>query len=138
MSMVTQMSFLMLTALTATASSAVPELKLAAPLAEERDGAMLGHHLFLESLRVPFGDDWGGETFMSTPLGRGLSLGLLMRAWNAGFCNHLTCTDRAVEAGVELRYRVKPGLDLGVGIGMQRAAGPQPVPTVMPRLRLRF
>ena len=137
MVMVTQMSLLMLTALTAAVSSAVPDLKLAAPLAQERDGTTLSHHLFSESLRVPFGDDWGGETFMYTPLGRRLSLGLLMRAWNAGFCNHLTCTDRALEAGLELRYRVKPGLDLGVGIGVQRAAG-APGPAVLPRLHLNF
>ena len=96
---------------------------------------MLRPHLFLETLRVPFGDDWGGETFMYTPLGRRLSLGLVLRAWNAGFCNHLTCIDRAIEAGVELRVRVKRGLDLGVGMGVQQGPAER---LVMPRLHLKF
>ena len=108
MLMVTQLSFLMLAALTAAAPSTGPDLKLRAPLAPEQDGTLLRPHLFLETLRVPFGDDWGGETFMYTPLGRRLSLGLLMSAWNAGFCNHLTCTDRAIEGGVELRSATEP------------------------------
>jgi len=45
---------------------------------------MLGHRLFIETLRVPFGDDWGGETFLYTPLGHRLSLGLLMRRGTKG------------------------------------------------------
>ena len=135
--MVTQMSFLMLTAL-ATASFAAPDLRLSAPLAEERDGTMLRPHLFIDTLRVPFGDDWGGETFLYTPLGHRLSLGLLMRAWNEAICDRLSCADRVIEAGVELRYQVKPGVDLGVGMGVQKGGGARSAPAVLPRIHLKF
>jgi len=61
-----------------------------------------------------------------------------MRAWNEAMCVNTSCQDRAVEAGVELRYQVRPGQDLGVGMGAQRGAGVRPAPTVLPRVHLKF
>jgi hypothetical protein len=84
---------------------------------------------------VPFGDDWGGETFLHTPLSRRLSLGVTMRAWSEGICERPSCTERAFEAGVELRYLMKPGLDLGMGIGVQKGAAGN---ALLPHLHLKF
>jgi hypothetical protein len=77
---ITQVLFLLLTALAAAPSSAAPDLKLSAPLAPERD-------------------------------------------------------DRAFEGGVELRIRLESGVDLGVGMGVQR--GPA-APAMLTRIHLKF
>jgi hypothetical protein len=135
--MVTRLSFLMLIALTPPSSS-VPDLKLPAPLADEREGPRLPPHVFVETLRVPFGDDWGGETYLYTPLGHRLSFGLFMRGWNEAICDRLACAERTLESGVELRYQLRPGVDLGVGLGVQKGAGIRSAPAVLPRIHLKF
>jgi|GEM_PF-6058643 len=108
------------------------------PVAGDAAGGTLPFHLFTETLRVPFGGDWGGETFLYAPVGPRLSLGLFMRAWSEALCVSPSCEARALEAGVELRYQVKPGVDIGLDVSTQRSAGAAPTPTVLPRLRVKF
>jgi len=120
------------------AAPASPELKLPTPGLGQPERSALPFRLFVDTLRVPFGADWGGETFLYRPINDRLSVGLFMRAWNEAICDRPSCQDRAVEGGVELRYQVKPGLDLGMGIGAQRGAGMRATPTVLPRVHLKF
>jgi hypothetical protein len=120
------------------AAPAGSALELSPPRLGEQDRSTLPFRLFVDTLRVPFGGDWGGETFLYTPINDRLSVGLFMRAWNEAICVSPSCQDRAVEAGVELRYQIKPGLDLGLGMGLQRGAGVRPAPSVLPRVHLKF
>lgn len=137
--MLTAVTISLLTAAALTPPApAAPELKLAEPLAGLPDRSALPFHLLVDTLRVPYGEDWGGDTFLYRPLNPRLAIGLTLRAWNEAICASPSCQDRAIEAGVELRYKVKPGLDLGVGVGAQRSAGVRPAPAVLPRLRLKF
>ena len=108
------------------------------PVTRGAGGDRLPFHLFSETLRVPFGADWGGETFLYAPVAPRLSLGLFMRAWSEAPCVSPSCEARALEGGVELRYQVKPGVDIGLGVSTQRSAGTNPAPTVLPRLRVKF
>jgi len=119
-------------------ASPAPDLMAPAPGAGDAGQTALPFHLFNETLRVPFGGDWGGETFLFTDLGHRLSLGLFMRAWSEALCVTPSCDGRALEGGVELRYQVKPGVDIGVDVGAQRGGGVRSVPGVMPRVRVKF
>jgi len=74
--------------------------------------------------------------YLHTPLGHRLTLGVYLRAWSEAVCDRPSCAERAVESGVELRYRVQPGLDLGVGLGVQRSPGTRTAPSVLPRIHL--
>lgn len=125
-------------ALLATEAAPVPDLRLPAPRTAGRDEIVLPHHLFTDTLRAPFGDGWGGETYLYTPVGHRMSLGLFMRGWSEAVCDRPSCAERAIESGVELRYRLKPGIDLGVGMGVQRGAGARSAPAVLPRIHLKF
>jgi hypothetical protein len=129
--------FLMLAAVT-PASSRVPDLKLSPPLVEQTDRPVGPPRLFIQTLRVPFGEDWGGEMFAYIPISRRLSVGLFMQAWNEAICSEPACPQRAIEGGVELRYRMKPGLDLGGSIGVQRSGDARGTPAVLPRIHLKF
>ena len=134
--MIERLALLMVVALAPAGSSL--ELTLPAAQAPARDETHLPWHLFSETLRGPFGQDWGGETFLYAPVGARLSAGLFMRSWSEATCASPSCAERAMEAGVELRYQVKPGVQLGVGLGAQRSPGARPAPSVLPRVHLRF
>ena len=135
--MVTQASCIMLAVL-ATGAAPAPDLRLSAPLALARDETLLPAHLLIETLRAPFGDGWGGETHLHVPIAHRLSLGLFMRGWSEAICDRPACAERAVESGVELQYQLKPGLDLGVGMGVQKGSGARSAPAVLPRIHLKF
>ena len=123
----------------APAEPAGPDLKLPASSSLGRqDRAVLPFRLFSETLRGPFDQDWGGETFLYRPISTRASLGLFMRAWNEAICVRPSCQERAIEAGIELRYQIKPGVDLGAGLGAQRSAGQRSGPAVLPRVHLKF
>ena len=124
--------------LAALAASASPDLALPESAPTLPDRALLPLHLLEETLRVPFGEDWGGETFLYRLLTPRLSLGLSMRAWSEAICDRPSCQERAIETGVELRYQVTPGLDVGVDMGVQRTGGARPVPAILPRVHLKF
>ena len=130
-------SFFML-ALLASEAAPVPDLRLSAPLTEGPGEIVLPPHLFIDTLRAPFGDGWGGETYLYTPIGHRLSLGVFMRGWSDAVCDRPSCAERAIESGVEVRYQLKPGVDLGVGIGVQRGSGARSAPGVLPRIHLKF
>ena len=132
-----RIAILMLRALVPV-SSAVPDLKLSAPLVDQAGRTLRLPHLFIQTLRVPFGEDWGGEVFVYAPVARRLSVGVFMRAWNEATCTNPACPQRAIEGGVELRYRMKPGLELGGSIGVQRSGGARLPPAVLPRIHLKF
>jgi hypothetical protein len=129
--------FLMLAVLT-PALSDVLDLKLAPPVVGQKGPAGRPPHLFIQTIRLPFGEDWGGEMFVFSPISRRLSVGLFMRAWNEATCSEPACPQRAIEGGVELRYRMTPGLDVGGSIGVQRGGNARGMPAVLPRIHLKF
>ena len=96
-----------------------------------------GLHLLIETLRVPFAADWGGEMRARIAMGGRLSFGAFMKAWSEGVCvpGH-SCQELSIHSGVDTRFRVTPSFDLNLGyeIGRGPATGRGP----MLRLRWNF
>jgi hypothetical protein len=94
-------------------------------------------HLLEESLRVPYGDDWGGEVHYYFRFNR-LDVGAFARAWSEAICDRPDCVGRAVQAGAEVKVNVTPVLDVGLDVGGARGATQRTGSIILPRLRLKF
>ena len=94
-------------------------------------------HLLEESLRVPYGDDWGGEVHYYFRFNR-LDVGAFARAWSEAICDRPDCVGRAVQAGAEVKVNVTPALDVGLDVGGARGATQRTGSIILPRLRLKF
>ncbi|MES1157655.1 MAG: hypothetical protein ABUL67_01020 [Haliangium ochraceum] len=95
-----------------------------------------GLRLLTESLRVPFGDDWGGEMRGSIEMDGRVSLGLFMKVWSEGVCDPHWCADRSIHMGADVRVRVTPRLDLN--LGYEQGKGPAAGRGPMLRARWKF
>jgi hypothetical protein len=105
------------------------------PVRADSFGAKL--HLLEESLRVPFGEDWGGETHYFVRFGR-LDVGAFARAWSESICDRPDCPGRALHAGAEVRVNVTPRLDVGLDVGAARSGTQRTGSMMLSRLRLKF
>jgi hypothetical protein len=106
------------------------------PVRGDWPGARL--HLLEESLRVPFGEDWGGELHVFRRFNR-LDVGGFVRAWSQQVCDRPDCPGRSLEGGAEVRVNVTPKLDVGLDVGALRdGVSRRSESTIMPRLRLKF
>ncbi|HXJ18710.1 MAG TPA: hypothetical protein VMT03_00645 [Polyangia bacterium] len=95
-------------------------------------------HLLEETLRVPFGEDWGGETHYFMRFNR-LDVGVFGRAWSQTVCDRPDCTGRSLSAGAEVKVDVTPALDVGLNAGAVRDGTTRGTGTIiLPRLRLKF
>jgi len=94
-------------------------------------------HLLEETLRIPFGEDWGGETRAFARFGR-LDVGVFARAWSEAVCDRPDCAGRAVQMGAEVKVNVTPALDVGLDLGVGRNATQRGGSMILPRLRLKF
>src|SRR2546423_806389 len=94
-------------------------------------------HLLHESLRVPFGEDWGGETHYFLRFNR-LDVGVFARAWAETICDRPDCIGRGVYGGAEVKVNVTPSLDVGLDVGGARGATQRAGSMILPRLRLKF
>jgi len=94
-------------------------------------------HLLDETLRVPFGEDWGGETRFFARFGS-LDIGVFARAWSETVCDRPDCAGRAVQVGAEAKVNVTPALDVGLELGAQRGSTERTGSIIMPRLRMKF
>jgi len=94
-------------------------------------------HLLDETLRVPFGEDWGGETRLFTRFGA-LDVGVFARAWAETVCDRPDCAGRAIHAGAQTNLNVTPALDVGLDFGVHRGAAERTGSMVLSRLRLKF
>ena len=94
-------------------------------------------HLLDESLRVPFGEDWGGETHYFVRFNR-LDVGIFARAWSEAICDRPDCVGRGLHAGAEVKVNVTPALDVGLDVGGARGATQRTGSMILPRLRLKF
>jgi hypothetical protein len=95
-------------------------------------------HLLEETLRVPFGEDWGGETHIGLQLGSGIWIGTFVRAWAEAPCDRKDCPDRAVHAGAEVKVQMTPAVDLGVNAGAHRSSTQRTGSMILPRVRIKF
>lgn len=116
--------------------AAAPPLAVA-PRATEPEGVASRLHLLDETLRVPFGDDWGGETHLFARFGH-LDLGLFARAWSEAVCDRPDCAGRAVQAGAEVKMNLTPAFDVGFDFGVQRGSTERTGSLILPRLRAKF
>jgi hypothetical protein len=94
-------------------------------------------HLLEDSLRVPFGEDWGGDTHYFIRFNR-LDVGVFARAWSEAICDRPDCPGRAVHAGAEVKVNVTPALDVGLDVGAARNSTQRTGSMILPRLRLKF
>jgi hypothetical protein len=133
------MSIAFLSAAGLSAALFAQQLSLApTPPAPRSDWPGARLHLLEESLRIPFGEDWGGEADYFLRFNR-LDLGGFVRAWSQAVCDRPDCAGRSVQAGAAIRVKVAPALDVGVEVGALRDGTTQRTqPVVMPRLRLKF
>jgi hypothetical protein len=95
-----------------TDSSLIPR---ANPRAESHIDLGRNLRLLHESLRVPFGDDWGGQIRGSLEFARRISVGAYMKSFADGVCDPHWCANRAVRAGVDVQIKVTPVFDVNVG-----------------------
>lgn len=107
------------------------------PAPPARDVPSRRLHLLDETLRVPFGEDWGGETRFFVRFGR-LDVGAFARAWSELVCDRPDCPGRAVQVGGEVKLNVTPALDVGLDVGVQRNAIERSGALILPRLRMKF
>jgi hypothetical protein len=108
-----------------------------APPPARNDWAASRLHLLDETLRVPFGEDWGGETHYFFRFNR-LDVGVFARAWSDAVCDRPDCAGRAVFGGAEVKVNVTPTLDVGLDIGATRDGTQRTSSTILPHLRLKF
>lgn len=94
-------------------------------------------HLLDETLRIPFGDDWGGETHFGFRFDR-LDVGVFARAWAEGLCDRADCVNRGIHAGAEVKVNLAPSLDVGLEVGAYRGAPQRAGALILPRARLKF
>lgn len=104
-------------------------------LRADRFGARL--HLLEETLRVPFGEDWGGEMRYFVRYDR-LSVGVFGRAWSEEVCDRADCRGRALQAGADLKISVTPTLDVGLDMSAVRSGRQRAGSMIGSRLRLKF
>ncbi len=105
------------------------------PIRADWPGARL--HLLEEVLRVPFGEDWGGEVHYFVRFNR-LDVGAFVRAWSEAICDRPDCPGRAVQGGAEVKVNVTPTLDVGLDLGPARNATQRAGSMILPRMRLKF
>ena len=94
-------------------------------------------HLLNETLRVPFGEDWGGETHYFLRFNR-LDVGVFAKAWAEAICDRPDCPGRAVYGGAEVKVNVTPVLDVGLDVGAARSSTQRAGSMILPRLRMKF
>lgn len=108
-----------------------------APAPPQADQAASRLHLLDETLRIPFGEDWGGETRFFARF-KYLDVGVFARAWAESVCDRPDCGGRGVQAGAEIKTNVTPSLDVGLEVGVQRGSTERTGSIIMPRLRMKF
>ncbi len=107
------------------------------PAAPQADRPAWRLHLLDETLRVPFAEDWGGETRLFSRFGR-LDVGVFARAWAETVCDRPDCAGRAIHAGAQTNLNVTPALDVGFDFGVHRGASERTGSLVLSRVRLKF
>jgi hypothetical protein len=105
--------------------------------APQADRAASRLHLLDETLRIPFGEDWGGETRFFARF-KYLDVGVFARAWAETVCDRPDCGGRGVQAGAEIKANLTPALDVGLDLGVQRGSTERTGSVILPRLRMKF
>jgi hypothetical protein len=113
------------------------QVTLSPPSAPIEEGPPARLHLLEETLRIPFGEDWGGETHLGFRFDR-LDVGLFARAWSEAPCLRPDCADRGVHAGAEVKVNLGPALDVGLDVGAYRGSTQRTGTLILPRARLKF
>lgn len=117
-------------------AAGVQQLSLT-PTLPQADRTLSRLHLLEETLRVPFGGDWGGETHVFARF-KNLDVGVFARAWSESVCDRPDCAGRGVHAGAEVKVNVTPAMDVGLDVGVHRGATERTGSLILPRLRLKF